>query len=29
VVVRFDAVGYRSMHTPTVVERGLLRAAPA
>ncbi|MDP8970310.1 MAG: RecQ family ATP-dependent DNA helicase [Actinomycetota bacterium] len=26
-VVRFDAVGYRSMHTPTVVERGLL--APA
>jgi ATP-dependent DNA helicase RecQ len=29
VVVRFDAVGYRSMHTPTVVERGLLRAASA
>ncbi len=27
VVVRFDAVGYRSMHTPTVVERGLLRSA--
>jgi ATP-dependent DNA helicase RecQ len=29
VVVRFDAVGYRSMHTPTVVERGLLRNASA
>ena len=27
VVVRFDAVGYRSMHTPTVMERGLLRSA--
>jgi ATP-dependent DNA helicase RecQ len=27
VVVRFDAVGYRSMHTPTVIERGLLRNA--
>ncbi|MBW3606493.1 MAG: RecQ family ATP-dependent DNA helicase [Actinobacteria bacterium] len=27
VVVRFNAVGYRSMHTPTVVERGLLRSA--
>ena len=26
-VVRFDSVGYRSMHAPTVVERGLL--APA
>ncbi|HEY8340832.1 MAG TPA: RecQ family ATP-dependent DNA helicase [Egibacteraceae bacterium] len=24
VVVRFDTVGYRSMHAPTVVERGLL-----
>jgi ATP-dependent DNA helicase RecQ len=24
VVVRFDAVGYRSMHAPTVVDRGLL-----
>lgn len=29
VVVRFDAVGYRSMHTPTVIERGLLRSASA
>ena len=27
VVVRFDAVGYRSMHTPTVMERGLLKSA--
>jgi ATP-dependent DNA helicase RecQ len=27
VVVRFDAVGYRSMHTPTVMARGLLRSA--
>ncbi|HEX6257096.1 MAG TPA: RecQ family ATP-dependent DNA helicase [Euzebyales bacterium] len=27
IVVRFDAVGYRSMHTPTVMERGLLRSA--
>jgi ATP-dependent DNA helicase RecQ len=26
-VVRFDAVGYRSMHAPTVVERGLLQRA--
>ncbi len=26
VVVRFDAVGYRSMHAPTVVDRGLLTA---
>jgi ATP-dependent DNA helicase RecQ len=25
-VVRFDAVGYRSMHAPTVIERGLLQA---
>jgi ATP-dependent DNA helicase RecQ len=25
-VVRFDSVGYRSMHGPTVVERGLLSA---
>ncbi len=24
VVVRFDSVGYRSMHAPTVIERGLL-----
>ncbi|HVM13489.1 MAG TPA: RecQ family ATP-dependent DNA helicase [Egibacteraceae bacterium] len=27
VVVRFDSVGYRSMHAPTVVERGLLQPA--
>ncbi|MGI8575582.1 MAG: RecQ family ATP-dependent DNA helicase [Egibacteraceae bacterium] len=27
VVVRFEAVGYRSMHAPTVVERGLLQPA--
>jgi hypothetical protein len=27
VVVRFDSVGYRSMHAPTVIERALL--APA
>jgi len=26
-VVRFDSVGYRSMHAPTVVERGLLQPA--
>jgi hypothetical protein len=26
-VVRFESVGYRSMHAPTVLERGLL--APA
>ena len=26
-VVRFDSVGYRSMHAPTVVERGLLSPA--
>ena len=26
-VVRFDSVGYRSMHGPTVVERGLLEPA--
>jgi ATP-dependent DNA helicase RecQ len=26
-VVRFDSVGYRSMHAPTVVERGLLTPA--
>ena len=26
-VVRFDAVGYRSMHAPTVIERGLLQPA--
>lgn len=26
-VVRFDAVGYRSMHSPTVLERGLLSSA--
>ncbi|MDQ3538219.1 MAG: RecQ family ATP-dependent DNA helicase [Actinomycetota bacterium] len=26
VVVRFDTVGYRSMHAPTVVERGLLES---
>ncbi len=26
-VVRFDSVGYRSMHGPTVVERGLLNPA--
>ena len=24
IVVRFDAVGYRSMHAPTVIDRGLL-----
>ena len=27
VVVRFDSVGYRSMHAPTVLERGLLTPA--
>jgi ATP-dependent DNA helicase RecQ len=27
VVVRFDSVGYRSMHGPTVMERGLLNPA--
>ena len=26
-VVRFDSVGYRSMHAPTVMERGLLQPA--
>jgi ATP-dependent DNA helicase RecQ len=26
-VVRFDTVGYRSMHAPTVIERGLLQPA--
>ncbi|CAN5209559.1 RecQ family ATP-dependent DNA helicase [soil metagenome] len=26
-VVRFDSVGYRSMHAPTVLERGLLETA--
>jgi ATP-dependent DNA helicase RecQ len=26
-VVRFDTVGYRSMHAPTVLERGLLESA--
>ena len=26
-VVRFDSVGYRSMHAPTVIERGLLQSA--
>lgn len=29
VVVRFDSVGYRSMHAPTVLERGLLNPASA
>jgi ATP-dependent DNA helicase RecQ len=29
VVVRFDSVGYRSMHGPTVVERHLLSPVPA
>jgi ATP-dependent DNA helicase RecQ len=29
VVVRFDRVGYRSMHAPTVLERGLLTPASA
>lgn len=29
VVVRFDSVGYRSMHAPTVLERGLLSPASA
>lgn len=29
VVVRFDSVGYRSMHAPTVLERGLLSSASA
>lgn len=28
-VVRFDSVGYRSMHAPTVLERGLLTADSA
>jgi ATP-dependent DNA helicase RecQ len=27
IVVRFDSVGYRSMHAPTVLERGLLTPA--